>query len=145
MADCLEDFPERMERFNSNGFQVAKFLESHSKVRSVSFNQLPSHFSHQLAKKLLKGAGSLISFVLQNDNLDGIRRFYDADLQPLHKAPGLGSNTSMLCPYAMLAHYQASERELEELRISRYMVRLAVGSEKNLDQVFAALERGFRA
>ena len=86
----------------------------------------------------------LISFVLQNDSLDGIRRFYDADLRPLHKAPGLGSNTSMLCPYAMLAHYQASDRELEELRISRYLVRLAVGSEKNLDQVFAALERGFR-
>jgi cystathionine beta-lyase/cystathionine gamma-synthase len=45
----------------------------------------------------------------------------------------------------MLAHYQASDQELEELRISRYLVRLAVGSEKNLDQVFAALERGFRA
>ena len=145
LADCIGDFPERMERFNSNGVQVAKFLEVHPKVRSVSFNKLPSHSSHELAKKLLKGAGSLISFVLQNDNLDGIRRFYDADLRPLHKAPGLGSNTSMLCPYAMLAHYQASDQELEELRISRYLVRLAVGSEKNLDQVFVALERGFQA
>ena len=144
LADCIKDFPERMERFNANGIRVAQFLEAHPKVRSVSFNQLPSHSSHQLAKKLLKGSGSLISFVLQNDSLDGIRRFYDADLRPLHKAPGLGSNTSMLCPYAMLAHYQASDRELEELRISRYLVRLAVGSEKNLDQVFAALERGFR-
>ena len=145
LFDCMENFPERMERFNSNGVQVAQFLEVHPKVRSVSFNQLPSHSSHELAKKLLKGAGSLISFVLQNDNLDGIRRFYDADLRPLHKAPGLGSNTSMICPYAMLAHYRASDRELEELRISRYLVRLAVGCEKNLDQVIAALERGFQA
>ena len=145
LFDCMENFPERMERFNSNGVQVAQFLEVHPKVRSVSFNQLPSHSSHELAKKLLKGAGSLISFVLQNDNLDGIRRFYDADLRPIHKAPGLGSNTSMICPYAMLAHYRASDQELEELRISRYLVRLAVGCEKNLDQVMAALERGFQA
>jgi cystathionine beta-lyase/cystathionine gamma-synthase len=145
LRDCMKNFPERMERFNQNGVRVAHFLEEHPMVRSVCFNQLPSHPSYELAKKLLKGSSSLISFVLQNDNLDGIRRFYDADLRPLHKAPGLGSDTSMICPYAMLAHYQLSDRELKELRISRYLVRLAVGCEKNLDKVFKALDRGFRA
>lgn len=141
LEPCLQDFPARMQRFNRNGLMVAELLQRHPQVRQVYFNQLPSHPDHALAQQLLRGSGSLMSFVLQADHAEGLARFYDSDLAPIHKAPGLGSNTTMLCPYALLAHYQADAAELRDLRISRYLVRVAVGCEPDLSPVLEALNQ----
>lgn len=145
LEHCLRTFPQRMQRFNRNGKVVGQFLAAHPKVQRVHFNGLKSHPHSGLAQRLFQGSGSLISFILRNDSADGLARFYNADLRPIHKAPGLGSDETMLCPYALLAHYHASEAELRELRISRYLVRLAVGCEEDLTPILEALERGLNA
>jgi len=141
----MQDFEERMQRFNRNGLRVAQFLETHPKVEQVFYCGLPAHRSHQNAKKFLKAQASLIGFTLKEDNLEGLSCFYDADLTPIHKAPGLGSDESLICPYTVLAHYHASDEHLKELGLSRSLVRIAVGSEKDISPILDALNRGLEA
>jgi cystathionine gamma-synthase len=53
-------------------------------------------------------------------------RFYDA--LEISKGPNLGTSFSLCCPYTILAHYDELE-EVENLGISRYLLRVSVGLE----------------
>src|SRR5580698_8058024 len=63
----------RMDRHNSNGMAVAKFLESHPKVRKVFYPGLVHHPHHELARKQQRGPGAMLAFDLES--LDNARRF----------------------------------------------------------------------
>jgi cystathionine beta-lyase/cystathionine gamma-synthase len=67
-----------MCRFNENAVRVATFLEGDPGVRRVFFNGLQSHRSHATARRVLRGPGSVLSFVLARDSLEGLRAFYDS-------------------------------------------------------------------
>src|SRR6202521_1380216 len=54
----------RMDRHNSNGMTVARFLEGHSKVKRVIYPGLNSHPQHEIAKRQQRGFGAMISFDL---------------------------------------------------------------------------------
>lgn len=60
----LETLSLRAERHCQNTLAVAKFLEKHEKVAWVSYPGLPSHPSHELAKKLFREGmfGGVLSF-----------------------------------------------------------------------------------
>mgnify|MGYP003314723043 FL=1 len=88
------------------------------------------------------GYGSVISFTLISGNLESLRLFYDQLPAPLLKAPTLGSNPTLVCPYALPAHYHEPPSFFEHHRILRHLVRLAVGCEEDLDPIFAALDQG---
>jgi len=55
----------RVERAQENAMAVARWLESHPKVRSVRYIGLPSHPQHELARRQMSGFGSMISFELK--------------------------------------------------------------------------------
>lgn len=52
----------------------------------------------------------------------------------LNKGPSLGCNFSLLCSYAMLAHYDELDW-VESLGISRYIMRVSVGQEEPEDLI----------
>lgn len=83
-----------------------------------------------------------MSFVLQEDNMDGLSAFYDGDLGSIIKAPSLGSNQTLVCPYTMLAHYHEPDDVLESLHLSRYLIRLSVGSEPTSEATLQGLKQG---
>ncbi|MBF0240731.1 MAG: PLP-dependent transferase [SAR324 cluster bacterium] len=139
--DHMQDFEQRMVRFNHNALQVAQFLEQHPAVQQVFYNQNPSHDDYAVAKSLLRGGGAVVSFTLKNDSLQGLTQFYNASLQPIIKAPSLGSNTTLVCPYTLLAHYHESDETLTELGLSRYLIRIAVGCEEDLSQIIDVLNQ----
>ena len=141
----LQDFEQRMRQCNENALKVAEFLDQHPAVEKVHFNGLPSHKCHTVATRLLRGAGSVISFTMKEDHLEVLRTFYNADLKPIHKAPSLGSNETLLCPYTLLAHYHEPDEILHELHLSRYLIRVSVGCEKDVSPVIEALNRGLNA
>ncbi|MGK5091059.1 PLP-dependent transferase [Deltaproteobacteria bacterium TL4] len=138
----LQDLDERMPKFNQNALKVATFLNAHPAVQKVYFNALPSHSSYEVAQKILRGPGSVVSFVLKENHLEALRRFYNAPLDPILKAPSLGSNQTLLCPYTLLAHYHEEDRLLAELHLSRYLIRIAVGCEETIEPILAGLQRG---
>ncbi len=54
----------RMDRHDSNGMAVAKYLEKHPKVKKVIYPGLESHPQHAIAKRQQKGFGGMLSFDL---------------------------------------------------------------------------------
>jgi cystathionine beta-lyase/cystathionine gamma-synthase len=54
----------RMERHESNGRTIAKWLSEQPKIVKVNYPGLPSHPHHELAKRQMKGFGAMISFDL---------------------------------------------------------------------------------
>jgi cystathionine beta-lyase/cystathionine gamma-synthase len=130
---------ERMGRFNENAGRVASFLAEHRGVGRVFFNGLPSHRSYGTARRILRGPGSVISFTLARDTLEGLRAFYDSPLPGITKAPSLGSDQTLLCPYTLLTHYDDTDEELAAIGLPRLLVRIAVGCEKDITPVIESL------
>ena len=52
----------RVERQCENAIAVAKFLERHPRVARVHYPGLKSHEDHKLAKKQMRGFGSMLAF-----------------------------------------------------------------------------------
>jgi len=48
--------PLRMKQHSATGFELARFLDDHPKVRHVYYPGLPSHPGHELAKKQMSGS-----------------------------------------------------------------------------------------
>ncbi|MGD0726974.1 MAG: PLP-dependent transferase [Spirochaetia bacterium] len=147
-AEALEgnlgSLGERMCRFNENALRVASFLAEHRGVQRVFFNGLQSHRSYATARRILRGPGSVISFVLKRNSLEGLRAFYDSPLSGIIKAPSLGSDLTLLCPYTLLTHYDDTDEELAEIGLPRFLVRIAVGCEKDITPVLESLQEALQ-
>ncbi len=141
----LVSFPERMVRFNANAQMVAGFLSGHPGVTRVFFNGLPTHRSYATALRLLRGPGSVISFTLARDTWGGLRSFYDSRLEGIVKAPSLGSDVTLLCPYTLLTHYDDTDEVLADIGLPRFLVRIAVGCEKDVSRVQESLNEALSA
>ena len=140
----MQDFKERMERFNTNGTAIAHFLAAHSAVDHVYHASLSSHLSFSTAKKLLSGNGGVVSFTLKDDSEKGLRSFYDKDFSSILKAPTIGSNQTLICPYPLLTHYFDTDAELEEIKLPRHLIRVAAGCETEIDTILADLNHALK-
>ena len=139
LRDRMQNFPERMQRFNHNGQQAADFLRGHDRVGEVFYNQGGRGAVH------LEGAGSVVSFLLTDPSLEAVVRFYDALGEPVLRAPSLGSDKTLLCPYVLLTYYHRDEEYLKEIRLPRHLIRLAAGCEEDLEPVLQALKKALEA
>ena len=144
LEEHMKNFPQRMERFNANAARIARLLEGHPGVGRLFFNGIPSHPSFATAQKILSGPGSVVSFSLADDSMEGLRAFYDPPLPHILKAPSLGSDVTLLCPYTLLTHYDEPDEALRSLGLSRCLVRIAVGSEKDIGPVMESLDAALR-
>ncbi|MGH9676866.1 MAG: trans-sulfuration enzyme family protein, partial [Candidatus Acidiferrum sp.] len=72
----LKTMALRVERQCENAMQVAKFLEKHPKVARVHYPGLKSHPDHALAKKQMRGFGSMLAFDMKS-GLPAANRFCD--------------------------------------------------------------------
>lgn len=62
----LTTFPLRFSMQCSNAFTIAEFLSTHPKIEKVYYPGLPSHTSHEIAKRQMKnGFGSIISVLVK--------------------------------------------------------------------------------
>ena len=136
----IQDFEKRMQLFQVNALQVVEFLQQHPGIEKLYFHKLPSHRSFHVSQQLLNGPGSVMSFTLKRAGLEGLRQFYDAPLPHILKAPSLGSNQTILCPYTLLAHYHESDESLDAIGLPRYLIRLSVGCEQQIKPVIDSLE-----
>ncbi len=59
----LRTLPVRMRAHQETGMRVARFLESHPKVRQVLYPGLPSHPQYDIGRKQMTGYTGLLSFV----------------------------------------------------------------------------------
>jgi len=137
----LKTFGLRMEHHNRAGLAVAKFLESHSKVEKVFYPGLKSHPDYAVAKKQMRGNGSVVSLLVKGKNKE-TRRFIDA-LQLFSITPSLGGSESLVTQMAVMSFFDYTAEFRKSLGISDNLVRLALGLE-DVEDLIEDLDRALR-
>lgn len=134
----LKTFAVRMKQQNESGLRIARFLESHPKVARVWYPGLESHAAHAIAKKQMKGYGSLISFAIKGGLAEG-SKVIDACTIPF-LAPSLGGPESLIEQPSLMSYYDKSPEERLALGIRDDLIRLSVGLE-SADDLIADLDQ----
>lgn len=131
-----EGFGERVAAANRGADVIAEFLAGHPAVERVWFPKFVDQREYEALMRPGAGYGGLMSFVLKNQKRTP--RVYDA--LPWNKGPSLGTNFSLACSYALLAHYRELEWA-EDCGVPANLLRLSVGLEDPAD-LCARLEEG---
>ena len=132
----------RVERQNATALRLAEALEGHPRVARVHHPFLASHPDHALARRLLKGAGGVLSISVKG-GFEAVCRVHDA-LRIVARASSLGGVESLASIPVISSHRNATEAELAAQGIDRGLLRVSVGLEDPddlLEDVRQALER----
>ena len=117
----------RVEQHNKNGLAVAKFLEKHPKVEKVFYPGLESDPHYELAKKLFKGCGGVVTFIMKG-GLQECKKFLEK-VKIFQCAVSLGSVESLAEHPALMTHNMVPAEIRKELGIDDGLIRLSVGIE----------------
>ena len=118
----------RMERHCANAFEIAKWFEQQSFIRSVNYVGLESHPSHEVAKKYLKnGFGSMISFEIEGTKENTID--FTNNLKLITQLANLGDTRTLIVQPSATTHQQLSETEQLAAGVTPNLLRLSVGIE----------------
>jgi cystathionine gamma-lyase len=128
----------RMERHENNAMMIARFLESHSKVRKVIYPGLGSHPQHELARKQMVGFGGVITFFIKG-GLAAARRFLER-VEVFSLAESLGGVESLIEHPAIMTHASLPKEVREKVGISDELIRISVGIE-NVDDLIDDLKK----
>ena len=123
----LKTLELRVQRQNQNAAQIAVFLEAHAKIKTVYYPGLISHPDHEIASRLLKGFGGMLSFEINGD-FDQTKNFMDR-LRVIKLATSLGGVTSLANQPITNTHAALSPEDRAKAGISESLVRLSVGIE----------------
>jgi cystathionine gamma-synthase len=123
----------RLERAQHNAMTLAERLEKHPLISRVRYPGLPSHPTHAMARRVLKGFGSIISFDLRGgaELADGVCR----NVRLIRHATSLGGVESTM-------ERRAGIPGQEHLPPS--LLRLSVGIE-DADDLWADLDSAMRS
>lgn len=139
----LETLSLRMDKHLSNTKTLLEYLAAHDQVSWVNHPDLPSHSSHELAKKYLpKGAGSIVSFGVKGGR-DAGKAFIE-NVQLASHLANVGDAKTLIIHPATTTHSRIDADALVAAGITEDMIRLSVGLEDVLD-IKADFENGFRA
>ncbi|MGD8319040.1 MAG: PLP-dependent aspartate aminotransferase family protein [Gemmatimonadota bacterium] len=133
----LKTLGVRVERAQENAAAVARWLEAHPKVESVRYIGLPSHPQHELAKRQMRGFGSMIAFELKGGYEAGRKLMDHVELATL--AVSLGGVETLIEHPASMTHASMSREAREEAGFTDGLVRYSVGIE-DVDDLIADLE-----
>jgi methionine-gamma-lyase len=123
----------RVERQCANAMTVAKFLDKHPKVARVHYPGLVSHPDHKLAKKQMRGFGTMLAFDLKG-GLPAARKFCDR-VRLFLLAASLGGVESLVILPIYSSHYNMSLEELKHANVEPGTVRVSVGLEDAEDLI----------
>lgn len=129
----IETLPIRMKQYCENGLTVAKFLESHPLIESVSYAGLENDKYHELAKKYLpNGACGVVSFVIKGGKDSAIKFMNSLKLasKEVHVAD---IKTCVLHP-ASATHRQLTDEQLIAAGVNPGLIRFSVGLE-NIEDI----------
>ena len=136
----LETLEYRMNQHCENAEKIASFLSTHSRVQHAIYPYLPNHSQCELAKSQMSRGGSVISFVLKdNDPFP----FMNA-LQLFDISNNLGDTKSLVTHPATTTHRVIGEEGRKLLNIPNNMIRLSIGLE-DIDDLIEDLEQAFQS
>jgi len=131
----------RVERAAENAMAIATFLEGHPRVRRVMYPGIVSHPSHDVARRILRSFGGLMSFEVEGGRPGGEAVMDRVEL--CVRATSLGGVETCISHPASTSHRQLSAAELADAGIAEGDLRLTVGCE-HVDDLIADLEQALR-
>ena len=135
----LETLHVRMDRHCENAMAVATRLESHPKVRWVSYPGLPDNPYRALVEKYLpRGASSLMSFGIEGGLEAGVR--FIESVEVLSHLANIGDAKSLVIHPASTTHRQLTEAQQIAAGVAPDLIRLSVGIE-HVDDIVHDIER----
>ena len=128
----------RVAQQNATATAVAEMLDGHPRVKRVWYPSLASHPSHEVATRIMRGFGGVVSFELDGD-LASTSRFIDA-LRIPRIAPSLGGVESLVEQPALMSYFELSTEQREAVGIRDTLVRYSCGIEST-DELLADLRQ----
>jgi cystathionine gamma-synthase len=128
----------RMDVINSNSLKIAEFLMEHPKVRTVYYPGLKTHPDYEIARKVLKGFGGVVSFDVKGTMEDSIKLMNKFNV--ILAAQTLGGVNSTISHPATMSHRTLSPEERKLVGITDTMLRLSVGIE-DVDDLIEDLDK----
>ncbi|CAN3355644.1 cystathionine gamma-synthase [Diutina catenulata] len=130
------DFAQRAHKIDSTASRVAHLLDESPLIAKVYYPELneTKPFYDEI-KTSTGGYGGLISFLFHDQEC--AINFFNA--VNLHKGPSLGTNFTLACPYAILAHYQELD-DIAQWDVDRNLIRISIGLE-DPDELLAVLQK----
>ena len=134
LLQTIETLALRVDRHSDNTLEIAKFLESHDKVKSVNYPGLESNPGYAKAQKYFKDgkASGLISFEVESYG-DAKKVIDSAKLFSV--VVNIGDSKSLIVHPASTTHSQMNAQELAEAGINPTTVRLSIGLENPIDLI----------
>ncbi|GIM33950.1 methionine gamma-lyase [Paraclostridium bifermentans] len=129
----------RMDRHTKNAIEVAKFLESHPNIETVSYPGLESFPQYELAKKQMDMPGGMIAFEVKG-GLEGGKKLLNS-LELCTLAVSLGDCETLIQHPASMTHSPYTQEERAEAGISEGLIRISVGLE-DAEDIIADLKQG---
>ncbi len=128
----------RVEKSQENAIKLAHFLQGHPRVGWVNYPGLESHPQYELAKKQMRGPGSMLCFGLKGGLEAGRRLINSVRLCTL--AVSLGGIETLIQHPASMTHASVPREKREEAGITDDLIRLSVGAE-DFEDLKADLEQ----
>ncbi len=139
----LETLSLRVQRHVDNALAVAKWLEAHPQVDSVSYPGLKSSANHKQAKKYLRnGFGGVLSFTIKGDK-SSATKFVDS-LKLISHLANVGDAKTLIIQPSATTHQQLSDSEQAAAGVTPTLLRISVGLE-HIDDIIADLSQAFAA
>jgi cystathionine beta-lyase/cystathionine gamma-synthase len=138
----VKSLAARMVVHDSNGRAVANYLNQHRKVKKVLYPGLPDHPQHELAKRQMKGFGSMITF--ETGGLNNARKML-RKVRICSFGESLGGVETLISHPATMTHAALGDAGRKKIGLTDGMVRISVGVEDaediiaDLDQALAAI------
>lgn len=127
MLKGLETLPLRIEKAAENARKIADFLGSHPKVKKAIYPGREDHPQHELAKRQMKGFGTMVAFEMEGSKEDAFK--FMNKLEIISISNNLGDTKSLITHPTTTTHQRLEEEERLELSITPSLVRMSVGIE----------------
>ena len=131
----------RMEIHDRSGRIVADFLAKHKKVRKVFYPGLKDHPQHALAKRQMRGFGSMITF--ETGSLKNANKMLKK-VRVCSLGESLGGVETLISHPATMTHAALGEKGRKAIGITDGLVRISVGVE-DVDDILDDLNQALNA
>jgi len=121
----LRTLPVRQERICNSTKTIVEFLSKHPKVEKIIFPFHPSFPQYELAKKQMKNAGGLFSFVLKEKSIGAIETFCNS-LKHFFLAVSWGGHESLVIPSVV----GIKKEDFDPENFGQRVIRIYVGLEE---------------
>lgn len=134
LIQSLESLSLRVEKHSNNALKVAEFLQSHPKVKKVSYPGLKGDKYYDKAQKYFKNglASGLISFEVSS--FEEAKKVIDS-AKLFSIVVNIGDSKSLIVHPASTTHSQMNEEDLLKAGVTPVTVRLSIGLEDSADLI----------